>query len=397
MLEKKRPLAKFIHRREPPYFPEPVTLANNSYGSLRATGVAVLANGDVAVSWIGYTPKEQDGIYAQIFSPALEKRFPEPVLVNTYSLQRSTTSRYYQTLAALPNGNIAISWAGAGKEDDKGVYYQVLRSDLTPILQNQALANSDISGEQTSPAIRSISSGDFVISWTNYYNNYAGDATVSARLFSPTGIKKSAYPFFETYGRDSNIGARSDGKFEICYITPSVVSQIFSDSGSKWGKSSVINGNPSSRWPAVTHFNDTRTFGWSLPGNERYSTYDYQIYGQSLPQGLITSPSEESSGSHSSAIGDIVGAVFGTLFFCCICAYFCLRPSSGSGESGGSGRGDSYTPNNTGDNTYDKIETRNQYRSAVDAYRDSPSEINKDRVNTASSNMEGVGLHMEIG
>ncbi len=134
----------------------------NTGGKHVQPAVAMDATGDFVVTWVS---DRQDGsnygIYAQRFNAAGVAQGGE-FLVNSY------TSGYQLSPAVAMDaiGDFVITWAGGDNQDGSGfgIYAETYNS-AGVALSSEFRANSYTTGDQTAPSVAMDANGEFVIAW----------------------------------------------------------------------------------------------------------------------------------------------------------------------------------------------------------------------------------------
>ncbi|RVU15451.1 cadherin-like domain-containing protein [Methylobacterium oryzihabitans] len=146
-----------------------------------------LSNGGFVVSWSDRSGQGGDasgyGIKAQLFDASGTKIGTE-VLVNSQTF----LDQVAPTITGLSHGGFVVSWQEYANYDDLDINYdvkaQVFNSSGAKI-GTEFLVNTSTYDEQSQPAITSLNSGGFVVTWYDYSGD-GGDAwwgSVKAQVF----------------------------------------------------------------------------------------------------------------------------------------------------------------------------------------------------------------------
>lgn len=175
--------------------------ATNVYQSDPA--VAVLANGNLIVTWSSYGQDNADGmqgVYAQILSPAGQKVGTEFQVNQTTPFNQRTPA-----IAAFPNGNFIVSWISELQRSSQAVDSQGLSSSgnnsvdvyarafdstgtaLTTSMGSEFMINT-ASNVCANPAVAVASDNSFIVTWSQKDVAVANNSwDVFERQFSSAG------------------------------------------------------------------------------------------------------------------------------------------------------------------------------------------------------------------
>ncbi|SDY83474.1 S-layer family protein [Nitrosomonas sp. Nm33] len=172
--------------------------------------ITALADGGFVVSWVS---SGQDGsgfgIYAQRYNADGTTQGGE-FKVNTYVTNDQTDP----AITALADGGFVVSWESNGQDGSGfGIYAQRYIADGTA-QGGEFKVNTDVSFDQTDPAIAVLADGGFVVSWESnsriYAQRYNADGTVQGGEFKVNN--DVVY-----YQHDPAITALADGGFVVSW------------------------------------------------------------------------------------------------------------------------------------------------------------------------------------
>jgi Ca2+-binding RTX toxin-like protein len=162
--------------------PEFLVNTSTAFGDYQAApSVTELGNGKWVVTWYrilltGSDPSGADnhGIFQQVFN-ADGTRSGGEVLVNT----TTNGSQQIPSVAALPNGEWVVTWAGPdlgittgpGALEDRGIFQQVFGADGAK-KGAEIRINTTTAGYQVNPKVSVLSNGEWLVTW---YGNGTGD------------------------------------------------------------------------------------------------------------------------------------------------------------------------------------------------------------------------------
>lgn len=231
-----------------------------------------LANGGFVVTWQVTTidpdfPKDgfpgdyisQGGIKAQVFGADGAKVGTE-VLVNSQS-------PYYgraPTTTGLANGGFVVTWVDGsstlGDSDDSGIHAQVYGANGEKV-GTEFLVNTQTASSQLGADVTSLSSGGFVITWTDYAGTVDGGDTglgvltsrVKAQVFAADGTKVGT-EFLVSAETDNNqrspsISDLANGGFVVSWEQGGIKAQVFGADGARIGTEFPVE---SGGQPAIT-------------------------------------------------------------------------------------------------------------------------------------------------
>ena len=162
-------------------------------GNQQQTSIAPLASGNFVVSWTDGSATGSDvssnGIKAQVYDSAGHAIGTE-FQVNTATLNSQDNS----SVTSLSSGGFVVTWSDAsaqgGDTSGYGIKAQVYDASGAAV-GGETLVNTATAGAQTAPAASSLSTGGFVVTWTDA-SGQGGDSSgtaIKAQLFDATGGK----------------------------------------------------------------------------------------------------------------------------------------------------------------------------------------------------------------
>ena len=147
--------------------------------------VALLNNGGAVFVWQGGRRSYQH-IYARFLSASGTWVTPtSDVLVNTFT----NNFQVNPAVAVLANGNVAITWGSFNEFSGNSlqdVYAQVL-SPTGQKLGGEFLVNQYTSYNQRTPSITGLSDGRFVVAWISEQERFFNSVDIYARIFNADG------------------------------------------------------------------------------------------------------------------------------------------------------------------------------------------------------------------
>ncbi|MBB5714317.1 beta strand repeat-containing protein [Sphingomonas aerophila] len=190
-----------------------------------APKVTGLASGGFVISWRDTSAvggdNNKDGVKAQIYD-AVGARVGGEFLVNTETYGK----QQQPTISALSSGGFVVAWADASQRgvdtDYFGIKVQVFDGAGTKV-GGEALVNTTTAAGQLAPAITTLSSGGFVVSWADYSGAgpEAGTAGIKGQIFTASGAKVGGEFLVnnQLLGAQAEpaIAAGSDGSFAIAW------------------------------------------------------------------------------------------------------------------------------------------------------------------------------------
>jgi Ca2+-binding RTX toxin-like protein len=178
--------------------------------------VTALPNGNFAVAYTMSDPDLGPAHRIQIFSPS-----GEPIGELITMAANHYGGQLTPMLAGLADGSLAIAWVGnfgpASDGSGTGIFVQVYGPNGQP--RGGAMqVNTQGNGEQTDPAIVALDNGGFVITWTDLNGTGADDDEVKAQVFGPDGVSDPVA--ISSYGGgDTATVAIAENDFEAGQVT----------------------------------------------------------------------------------------------------------------------------------------------------------------------------------
>ena len=223
-------------------------------GPERLPAITYLSSGGFVISWQG-EDSSQDGIKAQIFD-ASGAEVGSEFVINTATLN----DQRFVTITSLASGGFVASWADGsgqgGDASDSGIKAQVFNASGAKV-GSEILVNTTTTSDKGRPSITSLASGGFVVSWEDF-SGQGGDASntgIKAQLFNALGAKVGSEFLVntETLGAqaDPAITSLASGGFVVSWADGSgqgadasgfgIKAQIFNASGARVGPEFLVN------------------------------------------------------------------------------------------------------------------------------------------------------------
>ncbi|RYY25477.1 MAG: tandem-95 repeat protein [Sphingomonadales bacterium] len=240
-------------------------------GQQYQSAVTALSNGNFVVSWSDGSTLGGDaaslGIKAQLFS-AVGTKIGSEFLVNT----QTNSTQYQSQISALANGGFVVSWSDAstvgGDNSGYGVKAQMYSAAGVKV-GTEFLVNTVIASNQMESSITGLSTGGFVVTWTdsNVSSDGSGSA-VKAQIYTAAGLKAGGE--FQVNTLTTNVQAGStttalaNGNFVVTWADSSLTApdtsgtavraQMFTATGVKVGSEFLVNTatNSTQNQPAIT-------------------------------------------------------------------------------------------------------------------------------------------------
>ncbi|MDB6029672.1 MAG: hypothetical protein JWM16_10 [Verrucomicrobiales bacterium] len=194
-----------------------------SAGEQEKPQVSLLSGGYTAFVWQGGKPGYQN-IYLRFLNSAGTFTSQGDVRVNSYTNGTQT----HPTLAALADGNALVVWSSLYQDGSQQGIYARLMSPAGQNLGNPFLVNQYTANNQRSPAVATVTNGNFVIAWISddqgltaaELSQGAVTAPVYARLYNRSG-QPLGNEFRVSTGSNicanPTIGSTGDGGFLIAW------------------------------------------------------------------------------------------------------------------------------------------------------------------------------------
>jgi hypothetical protein len=227
-------------------------------GSQTTPAVTALSDGGFVVVWVSAgQDRSGTGIIAQHYSPTGAKVGAEFVVNTTTAGDQSTPA-----VAGFANGGFVVAWTSPDASG-AGVYAQ--RYDATgDAAGKEFLVNTVNAGDQTEPAIATLSNGTFVIVW----QSDAQDGSllgIYGQRYEANGLAQGAEFRVNTTVADSqslpSVTGTADGGFVIVWqsgAVPDILAQRYNANGVVLGSEFVVNTRTAAAQtqPAIFGFDD---------------------------------------------------------------------------------------------------------------------------------------------
>ena len=243
--------------------------------------VASLANGGFVVTWTEAGIQSDYKIKAEVFG-ATGTVVTQPFVVNplTFTQQggNNLPGNHNPTITGLSGGGFVVTWqdyAGTGGDaSGAGVLAQVYSAAGVPA-GGAVLVNTQTTGDQTQPAVTSLSDGGFVVTWMD--GNVTDPATglpgamMKAQLFSAAGAKVGGEFVVDAEVQSDQalpvVTGLSNGGFVVAWQDSHpatgepdtlIRAQVFDAAGAKVGTSLEVSGTVAGErdFPSVTSLPD---------------------------------------------------------------------------------------------------------------------------------------------
>jgi hypothetical protein len=150
-------------------------------GDQENPNVALLANGSALFVWQGGVNGFQK-IYARLLSPQ-GVFLGDDFMVNTYT----NTMQIDPVVTPLPDGSAVVAWSSYGEDRSLfGIFAQRI-SPTGSKVGSEFLVNQFTPNNQRSPAIATLSDGNFAVAWVTEGQRTADTIDVYSRIFAPDG------------------------------------------------------------------------------------------------------------------------------------------------------------------------------------------------------------------
>jgi phosphoheptose isomerase len=227
----------------------------NTYTTGRQSNpaIAMESNGDFVVAWWGEGTGDTYGIFAQRYSAAGVAQGGE-FRLNMYT----TGSQSYPSIAMDADGDFVVTWMGEGSADTEGIYARRYDTSGSAKDANEFLVNSHTTDGQTAPAVAMDVDGDFVIAWVSNSQD-TGTAGVYAQRYNASGTAQGGEFRVNTHTTSTqslpSVAMAADGDFVVSWYSNAqdgdsggIYSQRYNASGVTQGGEFLVN----------THTDDTQ-------------------------------------------------------------------------------------------------------------------------------------------
>lgn len=209
--------------------------------------IAMDSDGDFVVGWTSTDQDgSQDGIFAQRYTAAGATSGTE-FRVNTFT----TNHQRLDSVAMDDDGDFVVTWGSLNQDGgDFGIFAQLFESDGS--LVGSEFAVSDITTNiQAFSAVAMDADGDFIITWTTNLQD-GSDDEIFAKRYNALGVAQSSdfRVNTTTSGNQSfsSIAMDNDGDFVISWTgyyqdgdADAIVAQCYSANGTPRGSEFVVN------------------------------------------------------------------------------------------------------------------------------------------------------------
>jgi Ca2+-binding RTX toxin-like protein len=151
------------------------------------SSVTVLANGNVAVAWYGWSNElDQTAHQIQVINSAGQASGPRITVPHGFYGGSATGPE----IVALADGGFALAWTAntSPLSDGSGraIFVQAFNADGS-VAMGPTLANTQATGDQFDPSLVALANGSFAVIWTDTNGPSGDDDQVKAQIFAPTG------------------------------------------------------------------------------------------------------------------------------------------------------------------------------------------------------------------
>jgi len=254
---------------------------NDDYGANTQESPAIDMNsaGNFVITWMDNRDDFRSDIFVQQYDASGNAQGTNTLVNDDGEI---FVRNWWPDVAMADNGNFMVTWFDARVNDSPDIYAQRFTADGTPAGTN-FIVNDDNEGVyQSSPAIASDASGNFVIVWEDdrddddiYAQRYSSDGTALGENFK-VNENSSQNQYMP------NIAMNSSGTFVITWADEAVYprrifAQIYNPDGTPKGNN--INCSELSEWryqdQSAVAIDDQGNFvvAWE---DERHSTTDFQ-------------------------------------------------------------------------------------------------------------------------
>lgn len=211
--------------------------------------ISGLSNGNFVVTSQDVTSRT---LVAQLFDPLGARIGAE------LSVTATTAFLFEPAITSLSNGGFVVSWADSnptlGDASGTGIKLQVFAADGTKV-GAETLVNTQTANSQQAPTITSLSTGNFIVSWTDNSLTLgdASGASIKLQAFTNAGVKIGTELLVNTQVTNNQvepaITGLADGRFVVSWTDndpsgdgsgSSIKAQIFQLAG---GGAPVIGSN----------------------------------------------------------------------------------------------------------------------------------------------------------
>ncbi|MCA8883532.1 MAG: tandem-95 repeat protein [Rhodobacteraceae bacterium] len=226
-------------------------------GNQNGADLAVLNDGGWVSVWVSATQDNDasPGIYLQRYA-ADGSRASGEIRVNTTEGNTQTLP----AVTALGNGGWVVAWSGDGVGDANGVFTQRFDATGAPV-GSETLVNGATNFNQDDPAVASLNTGGYVVSWTSNGQDGSGQG-VFFTVFDVNGVAQTgeiqANTEFLSTQYTSDVAALVDGRIVVTWASQTsgsagdgsgygVFARIFNPDGTQsvaeFGVNSTTTGN----------------------------------------------------------------------------------------------------------------------------------------------------------
>ena len=200
----------------------------------RNSCIATDCNGNFVITWMDYRNHNKD-IYAQRYASG------GTAIGTNFKVNDNVESAwtYFPSISADSNGNFIITWADDRCDWDYDIYAQRYTSDGTAIGSNFRVNESGWYDDNYSPSICTDMSGNFVITWRDWYDEWWWNNNIYAKRYAHDGTAIGSNFIVNLYGDAQRYGPSisidGSGNFIITWVN-----QGFEHGSSEWYDSDIF-------------------------------------------------------------------------------------------------------------------------------------------------------------
>ena len=220
----------------------PFPVSGGSFNGVDQPTMAALSTGGFVVVWMdGFSVK------AQRFDSEGER------LGGTMSVNASFHGpQGQQHVVGLASGGFVVSWAGLD-DSGLGIWARIFDANGQPVTADVRL-NTETLGNEQQPGLAALSSGGFVLGWTDE-NGDASGYGIKAQIFDSLGARVGGELLVNTTIAANQYFPRTaglqGGGFVVAWTSPGPIevrAQIFDAAGAKLGNEILVGAGPGEKY-----------------------------------------------------------------------------------------------------------------------------------------------------
>jgi hypothetical protein len=252
----------------------------------RHPSIAMEDDGGFVITWTS-PDADQNGIFMQRFDKTGTVQGSETA-VNT----NTTHHQDYSDVAIDKDGNYIVVWQSSDGSGN-GISFQ--RFDYTGIAEgSETIANTTTSEHQQNPKIAADSTGNFIIVWESYNQDFSGTYDIYAQRFSGNGTTNGSETLINSttpnHQNEPQVAMTKDGQYIITWSSYGtdgsfcgVYLQAFNSNGIANGNEIGVNTRTTDfqQKPAIALSidNSSMTITWQDGMVNSHTTHDGDDYG----------------------------------------------------------------------------------------------------------------------